>query len=104
MKGNIPLIDAVAAFVIILAIYSTIGQNYVDCKAQIENYIKREEIRALFYEEVFSGRLNFSDFSDGKELPNGLEITKIVPSNGSYLCFFLSGDDGIRVFYVCGEG
>ncbi|MCX8182575.1 MAG: hypothetical protein N3D12_05600 [Candidatus Methanomethyliaceae archaeon] len=100
MRGNIPLIDALAALIIVLTIFSLVGQYGVDYRKIMRNYIEREEARALFYQELFLGRVQWSDFSDNGLLPNGLIVAETPPHEGS-LKFFLSHDWGMKVYFIC---
>lgn len=104
MKGSIPLIDLMGALTIILIIYSVFGNYSLGYKGLIEESLRKEEIRRLFYEELFSGRLSSSDFSDHLVLPNGIIINDGPPREGVYLTFFLSVEGGMRVFFVCKKG
>ncbi|MGQ9759839.1 MAG: hypothetical protein ACUVQ5_04650 [Candidatus Methanomethylicaceae archaeon] len=104
MRGNIPLIDVMGAFTIILIIYSAVGAHSLGYKGLMEECVKKEEIRALFYEELFSGNLSSSDFLGEKMLPNGIIITEGAPQDGCFLRFFLSGGEGAKVFFICKRG
>jgi len=103
MKGNIPLIDALAAFTIVLTISGLVWQHSYDCRRLMRGYIEREETRALFFEGLFSGKVIWSDFSNGAPLPNGL-IVKEIQSDGCQLKFFLSFDGDRKVYFICKGG
>lgn len=101
MRGNIPLIDAVVAFVIVLTTFCVIAQYGNLYEKSLDGYIKKEEVRALFYDELFSGKVLWSDLSDGNLLSNGLLISEEPPPDGFCVKFFMSVDGNRRVFFVC---
>ncbi|MBC7113963.1 MAG: hypothetical protein H5T34_08140 [Candidatus Methanomethyliales bacterium] len=103
MRGNIALIDALAAFIIVLTISGLVWQCGYDYKRLIHGYIEKEKARAIFYEALFSGKVRWSDLSNGTLLPNGLMI-KETPSDGYHLKFFLSLDGDRRVYFICKGG
>lgn len=102
MKGNIPLIDAIAALIIVLAIFGLIQQYEGDYRKLMQGYIEREELRALWYEGLFSGKVRWSDFSGGAMFPNGLKVTE-CPPDGIYLKFFLTDEGSTRLYFIWKE-
>jgi len=105
-RGNIAVIDGVAALIVVLVLYIAVGYYGSNSnQGTLQQGISKETMRLQFYNILFSGGiLNLTEGKSSSVVTGGLVICTEPPSNGQFLNFFISINGGIREFYVYEEG
>jgi hypothetical protein len=105
-KGNLALIDGVAALAIILLLSTIVAFYTINNSEKIlEQDIEKETLRAQFYGILFSGGVQgLVNYTGAQRFEvGGLIFDRNMPS-GVFLQFFVSDSNGVRVYYVYEKG
>lgn len=100
--GSIIIIDAFAAFLIIILLGGAIVYlSAYQSQIQIKSVFEKEMIRAEFYNALFSGKVNNGSIDGGNvDLGGRLSMSTSMPTDQPFIEYFFTYNGGIKLFYI----